>query len=307
MKSYDITFLGHMCYDEIIPFHGPKRIAPGSAVLCGAVAAARAGAKVAVVTKLAEKDRHILKALEDEAIDVMVIPAEETTYSRVIYVSENHDVRRLVLEKSAGLITIEQVPEIKSRYLHLAAISNQEFDLSLMRALKSRGHMLSVDMQSFVRQVDPATREIAFKDVAEKHEIFGLVDRVKLDMVEVQALTGLNDLEEAAPVLESWGAKEMVITQNTGVWAWAGGRGWSEKFSNKSDIGRTGRGDTTFAAYLAYRLEHAIPTSLKFAAALVSIKMETPGPFQGTLAEVLARMHRLQMNGAKGDLHGPFS
>jgi len=290
MKSYDITFLGHMCYDEIIPFRGRKRTAPGSAVLCGAVAAARAGAKVAVVAKLAEKDRHILKALEDDSIDVMVIPAEDTTYSRVIYFSENHDARRLILEKSAGMITIEQVPEIESRYLHLAAISNQEFDLSLMRALKSRGHTLTVDMQSFVRQVDPTTREIAFKDVAEKHEIFKLADMVKLDMVEVQALTGLDNLEEAAPVLESWGAKEMVITQNTGVWAWAGGRGWSEKFSNQSDIGRTGRGDTTFAAYLAYRLEHAIPSSLKFAAALVSIKMEMPGPFRGTIADVLDRM-----------------
>ena len=292
MKSYDITFLGHMCYDEIIPFRGPKRIAPGSAVLCGAIAAARAGAKVAVITKLAEKDRHILKALEDERIDVTVIPAEETTYSRVIYVNESHDLRRIVLEKSAGPITIEQVPEIESRYLHLAAISNQEFDLSLMRALKSRGHTLTVDMQSFVRQVDPATREIAFKDVVEKHEIFKLADMVKLDGVEVQALTGLDNLEEAARTLASWGAKEMIITQNTGVWAWAGGQCWSEKFSNKSDIGRTGRGDTTFAAYLAYRLEHAIPTSLKFAAALVSIKMETPGPFRGTLADVLARMSR---------------
>jgi len=292
MQSYDITFLGHVCYDEIIPFRGPKRIAPGSAVLCGAVAAARAGKKVAVITKLAEKDRHILKALKDEPIDVMVIPAEETTYSRVIYFSENHDLRRLVLEKSAGLITIEQVPEIESRYLHLAAISDQEFDLSLMRHLKSRGHTLTVDMQSFVRQVDPATREIAFKDVAGKHEIFKLVDMVKLDGVEAQALTGLDNLEEAARALASWGAKEMVITQNTGVWAWAGGHCWSEKFSNKSDIGRTGRGDTTFAAYLAYRLEHDIPTALKFAAALVSVKMETPGPFRGTLADVLARMSR---------------
>jgi len=33
-----------------------------------------------------------------------------------------------------------------------------------------------------------------------------------------------------------------------------------------------------------------VAESLKFAAALVSIKMETPGPFQGTLADVLARM-----------------
>ncbi len=292
MQFYDITFLGHMCYDEIIPFRGPKRIAPGSAVLCGAVAAARAGAKVAVIAKLAEKDRPILKALEDEHIDVTVIPAEETTYSRVIYFGENHDLRRIVLEKSAGPITIEQVPEFESRYLHLAAISDQEFDLPLVRALKSRGHTLTVDMQSFVRQVDPATHEIAFKDVAEKYEIFKLVDMVKLDGVEARALTGQDDLEEAARALASWGAKEMIITQNTGVSAWAGGQRWSERFSNRSDIGRTGRGDTTFAAYLAYRLEHDIPTALKFAAALVSIKMETPGPFQGTLADVLDRMNQ---------------
>ena len=87
MKSYDITFLGHMCYDEIMPFGGATSVAPGSAVLCGAIAAARAGKKVAVITKLAEKDRHILQALTDEQIDVIVIPAAETTYSRVIYFS----------------------------------------------------------------------------------------------------------------------------------------------------------------------------------------------------------------------------
>jgi hypothetical protein len=37
-------------------------------------------------------------------------------------------------------------------------------------------------------------------------------------------------------------------------------------------------------------LDHDAPEALKFAAALVSIKMETPGLFVGTLDEVLARM-----------------
>ncbi len=68
------------------------------------------------------------------------------------------------------------------------------------------------------------------------------------------------------------------------------GKTFYEKFSNRSAVGRTGRGDTTFAAYLAWRLDHNVAESLRFAAALVSIKMETPGPFNGTLAEVLARM-----------------
>lgn len=43
MRSYDITFVGHMCFDEITPFGGETKIAPGSAVLCGAMVAARLG------------------------------------------------------------------------------------------------------------------------------------------------------------------------------------------------------------------------------------------------------------------------
>ncbi|MFL7792422.1 MAG: carbohydrate kinase, partial [Anaerolineae bacterium] len=54
--------------------------------------------------------------------------------------------------------------------------------------------------------------------------------------------------------------------------------------------GRTGRGDTTFAAYLSWRQKHDVEKSLRFAAALVSLKMESPGPFQGTLDEVMKRI-----------------
>ena len=72
-----------------------------------------------------------------------------------------------------------------------------------------------------------------------------------------------------------------------------GGKTFYERFSNRSVAGRTGRGDTTFAGYLAWRMDHGPAESLRFAAALVSIKMETPGPFQGTLADVLARMKEM--------------
>jgi sugar/nucleoside kinase (ribokinase family) len=68
------------------------------------------------------------------------------------------------------------------------------------------------------------------------------------------------------------------------------GKTYYEKFSNSSVVGRTGRGDTTFAAYLSWRLEHGVEESLKFAAALVSIKMESVGPFKGTLADVMRRI-----------------
>jgi hypothetical protein len=47
---------------------------------------------------------------------------------------------------------------------------------------------------------------------------------------------------------------------------------------------------------MARRLGHDPSESLKFAAALVSIKMEKAGPFDGTLADVLERMNATGTN-----------
>ena len=290
-KKYDITFVGHMVYDEIIPFGGVARVAPGSAVLCGAMVAARVGKKVAVVTKMAVKDEHILQPMKDLGIDTFLIPAEETSYNRVLHYSANVDEREMTLVKSAGLISIDDVPELDSSCVHLAGISDTEFDMSLMKALKARNYQsLSVDMQSFVRHIHPVTKNHEFSDVADKKEIAAMMDKLKLDIVEAKLLTGTDDLEKAALMVESWGCPEVMITHSEGVLARVNGKSYYEKFSNSNVSGRTGRGDTTFAAYLSHRLDHGVPESLKFAAALVSIKMETPGPFSGTLEEVYKRI-----------------
>ena len=288
-NKYDITFVGHMCYDEIIPFEGETHIAPGSAVLCGAMVAARVGKKVAAVVKMAEKDEHILKAMQDVGVDTYLIPSDETTYSQVLHESENMDERTLTLVKSAGLISISDVPPLETECAHLAGISDTEFDMDLMKGLKSRGYSLSTDMQSFVRHVTPS-RVIEYSDVTDKQEIAGMMDKLKLDVVEARILTGTDDLEKAALIIESWGCPEILITQSDGVLARVNGTTYYEKFSNSNVSGRTGRGDTTYAAYLSQRLDHDVAESLKFAAALVSIKMESPGPFNGTLEDVNKRL-----------------
>jgi len=290
-NKYDITFVGHMCYDEIIPFGGKPHVAPGSAVLCGAMVAARVGKKVAVVVKMANKDESILQPMKDIGIDTYLIPSEETSYNRVLHESENVDERTMTLIKSAGLISINDVPALDSTCVHLAGISDTEFDMALMKGLKSRNYAsLSVDMQSFVRHINPVSHNHEFSDVADKKEIAAMMDKLKLDVVEARLLTGTEDLEKAAIIIESWGCPEILITQSEGVLARVNGKTYYEKFSNSNISGRTGRGDTTFAAYLSHRLDHEVPESLKFAAALVSIKMEIPGPFSGTLEEVYKRL-----------------
>jgi sugar/nucleoside kinase (ribokinase family) len=293
---YDIVFIGHMCFDEVIPFQGTPRVAPGSAVLCGALAAARVSKSVAVVTRMARRDQHILESLRQNGVAIHIIPSAETTFMKVVHPSADVDDRQIYQLANAGFFSLANLPPLAARRVHLAGVTDQEFDLDFIRGLKDKGYCLSVDMQSFVRQVQPVTHQIAFQDVPAKMEIVRQMDMVKLDIVEAKVLTGTDDLEQAALIFEAWGCPEIMITRAEGVLVRAHGKTCYEKFSNQSTLGRTGRGDTTFAAYLARRLDHNVTQSLKFAAALVSLKMEAPGPFSGTLAEVLARMQTADTN-----------
>jgi sugar/nucleoside kinase (ribokinase family) len=279
-----------MCFDHIVPHRGEAHTAPGSALLCGAMAAARVGARVAVYTRMALADGPILDPLRQVGVTCALLPAAETTFMEVVHPTEDVDVREMRQLRSAGFFAAGEVRGLDARFVHLAGVTDQEFSLPFMTDLKAAGHSLSVDMQSFVRQVDAESRVISFKNVADKRRIVALMDRVKLDIVEARLLTGEGDMEAAARHFERWGCPETVITCADGVLARVGGQTFYERFSNTSVVGRTGRGDTTFAGYMAWRLEHAPAEALKFAAALVSIKMETPGPFAGSLDDVLERM-----------------
>ena len=251
-RKYDITFIGHMCYDEIIPFGGKPHVAPGSAVLCGAMVAARIGKNVAAVVKMAKKDEEILQPMKAVGVDTYLIPSAETTYSRVLHespqTSMNANSRSSNPPASFPSTTFRSC---RSTCVHLAGISDTEFDMPLMKGLKSRGYSLSADMQNFVRHVTPVTHDIEFSDVANKKEIAAMMDKLKLDVVEARILTGTEDLEQAAIIVESWGCPETLITHSQGVLARVKGVTYYEKFSNSNVSGRTGRGDTTFAAYLS--------------------------------------------------------
>ncbi len=286
----DITFIGHMCIDEIHPYQGEVIVAPGSAVLCGALAAARVGCRTAVITRLHLSDAATLQPMRDAGVECLLVPAPETSRMEVIHPSPDVDVREMRLKQNAGFFTPEDIPPIDGRFVHLAGISDREFTLPFMEALKNRGLSLSADMQNIVRQVDAETRMVSFRDAPEKRRIVALLDRVKLDVVEAKLLTGEDDLESAARQISSWGCPEVVITRAEGVLALVHGEVFFEPFTNRNITGRTGRGDTTFAGYMAWRVEHTPREALRFAAALVSIKMETPGPFAGTRADVMARM-----------------
>jgi len=289
MKQYDIVFIGHLGTGEIIPFQGSPFIERGGPPFFGPLAARCLTKKLAVITGIGENERQLLEPLKAAGFDLYIQSAEAVQF-RGVFPTANFDDRQSFLIKRGGRFSADDVPPINPCLIHLGGLSVNEFSIEFMEELKERGFRLSVDMQSLVWKVDNQAGFIQLVDIPEKYKILHIVDFVKVDTMEAKALTGTDNIQDQANMLEDWGSKETVITRSDGALARSKGKTMFAKFNNRSTEGRMGRGDTFAGAYLARRLEHSVQDSLRFATALTSIKMESHGPFTGSLKEVIERM-----------------
>ena len=293
MNSYDIVFIGEMGTTKVVPFLGPPFVVEHGPVLFSAMAASCQTKRIAVVTKVSESKEGLLGPLKAKGIDVMARPGELGEIL-VKLPGANLDERQAFLVKIGDSLGLDDIPPFEPCLVHLCCFGPRSVQVDLMRALKTRGCRLSVDMQGFVLRPDVKTGEVHPEDVPEKKEILTLADYVKLDAMEAQALTGTDVLQQQADILEDWGSSETVITCAEGALARGKGTTTFFKFTHSSILGRMGRGDTVMGSYLARRLDHSVEDSLHFAVALTSIKLESAGPFTGSMEEVLVRMQQVE-------------
>ncbi len=289
MNRYDIVFMGYLGIGTVVPFNRPSFTEWGGPVFFGPMAASCLRKKIATVTRIAESDDKLLEPLKAAGIDLF-IQHRETAQLRVVFPTANVDDRQIFLVEGGRPFGIDDVPPLEPCLIHLAGLSNNEFPLEFMRALKARGFRLSVDMYDFVYRVDDGTGLLHPEDIIEKRELLHMVDFVKLDAAEAEILTGTKVLQDQADMLEGWGSSETVITCSEGALARSKGKTTFARFTNRNTKGRMGRGDTFSGAYLARRLDHPVEDSLRFATALTSIKLESLGPFKGSLEDVVERM-----------------
>lgn len=178
----------------------------------------------------------------------------------------------------------EEVPEeIDAKIWHLAGLVGGDIPNEFL-PFAAKKAMLAIDVQCMLRWEENGG--MVYRDWEAKKELLPYVRFLKTDAAEAEILTGLADRVEAAKVLYGWGAKEILITHNTEVLVYDGKEIYTCPIKARSLGGRTGRGDTTFACYINERLTQDIPAALQTATALVSLKMETPGPYMGTRADV---------------------
>ena len=285
MKKYDVLTIGHISLDYNIDYLDNQIIEVGGAVIYSSASAYAGGYFVGVVTKLAERDKDRLKEFVIPEEDVYFIPSKKSTSIRNKYFTADKEKRKCTCISQADAFTIEDIPSAECGIYHLAGLIYGDFDGKLIKELAQRGKV-AVDVQAFLRHADGDGTEMYFCDWKEKKELLPYIEYFKTDASEAEILTGTTDRAEAAKILHGWGAKEIVITHNTEVLAYDGNTMKTCPIKARNLSGRSGRGDTTFAAYITERINAPLEKALLFATATVSNKMEKPGPYRGTRADI---------------------
>jgi sugar/nucleoside kinase (ribokinase family) len=275
----DLLMFGHFAVDQVIVDGVPETVS-GGGVYYGAVAARRLGAKVGVVTRLREVDFARLQELQDEDIPVWAARAAETTGIANYYKSSDMERRVCIPIGFAGAIRAEDVPgDVTADVYAVAPIMAGEVELPLLLDLARRGPV-AMDAQGFVRV--RVGDELLFRVLPDLDEALAHTTYLKVDRAEAEALTEETDLARAGAALAARGPQEVVLTESAGVTVVAGGSAYHAPFTPRSLAGRTGRGDTCFSTYLTMRRTLSPREACAWAAAVTTVKQETPGPWRGS-------------------------
>ncbi|QOX64505.1 ribokinase [Anoxybacterium hadale] len=283
--EYDTLIIGPVSLDHNIDHQGNEYQEVGGAIVQSGFAASRIGHKTALFTKLNPKDADLEKAFEASGAELYWKASERTTSIRNQYFTADKETRECKAIGVCDPFQIEELPDVSTRIYHLAGLIYGDFSSEMIEALSRQDGKVAVDVQCLLRHAEP-DGSMVFYDWADKTTHLQYIDFLKTDAAEAAILTGETDRVEAAKKLYQWGAKEIMITHNTEVLVYDGKEIFTCPIKARNLSGRTGRGDTCFSGYITERLQKNIPEALLFASALVSLKMETVGPFRGDRADV---------------------
>jgi len=288
MKSYDVLYIGNYTKDTIISPAGTK-IVDGGAVNYAAHAAARLGMDVAVVTRLAKEDRHVVERFTQSGIDCYATYTPQSTLLKLEYPTADPDIRTLSVTSVAGSITASEVEKLDARAAVIGSSLRGEVGMDVILTSKDKKMLVAADMQGFVRVLRGV--ELKYESWDEMASTLALIDVVKSDAVEAEFLTGEKDIYKAAKFYANMGPREIVLTHKDGLLIYADGKYHEMEFYPTRLDGRSGRGDTCIGTYIAMRLSKSPHEAGVWAAAVTSLKMEDLGPFNRSIGEVEAFIH----------------
>ncbi len=276
MKHYNSLIIGHITKDYNIDHLKNVSEICGGAVLFSSASANALGHKTGAVTKIAEEDINRLDSFTIDREDVYFSYSNKSTTMRNEYFTPDKERRKGTCLSCAEPFSINDLPNVKANIIHFAGLLFGEFPNEMIKECAEKS-AVALDVQACLRHADMSDGSMFFKDWECKKEMLPYITYLKTDAAEAEIMTGTDDREKAAKMLYELGSKEILITHNSEVLVYDGNRIYTCPIRARNLSGRTGRGDTTFAAYINERQSSSVEEALLTATATVSLKMETPG------------------------------
>ncbi|HIP92061.1 MAG TPA: carbohydrate kinase [Thermotoga sp.] len=272
-----ITFIGHVSKDVNVK-DGKENVVPGGGVFYGAFPAKAFVDKVKVITKGNMDDKPLFSLFEEKGIELIWLNSPSTTSIKNVYPTNNPDDRESRMISRALPFRKEDIENISSKIIHVSPLWKGEFPEELFEVIRGKCDILSTDAQGFLRNVDDAGN-MYYKKWEKASDTLKIIDIFKMDINEAKILTGEENPEKALKIVSEMGPREVILTYRDGVFLYAFGNLYHEPFSGWTIEGRTGRGDTCIATYLALRTDKDPQEALKISAEITSRKMKKPGPY----------------------------
>jgi len=284
MKQYDVIYVGNYTKDTIITPTGTRYV-DGGGMNYAAHAGKCLGVHAAVVTRLAEEDRHVVDDICSAGIDCFPVYSAFSTLMTLEYRTSDVDKRNLYVKKVAGTIEPVHLEGLSARAITVSPSIRGEVGTEFFYEMRKRnGTLVAADVQGFVRVLKGET--LVYEPWGDMSQVLQNLDILKSDAVEAAYLTGESNIEKAARFYANLGVKEIVLTHADGVLIHAGGKDYHYRFHSRSMEGRSGRGDTCLGSYVAKRLSLPPAEAGKWAAAVTSLKVEKLGVFDRPVSVV---------------------
>ncbi len=294
MKEYDLFLMGSVALEcSTSPDHQPDFPLGGPAIY-SAFALSSMGRPFGMLTRTSKVLKEKLQVLPLRWEDIFWLEDTNTCMLENHYLTEDRERIQVCLTNRCSPLELGSVPSgIGVKTYLFSGIALGDFETAMLRYLSKSGK-IAVDMKGFVRVPDRRTGELNYLDWEEKNQYFPYIDYLKVGITEAEVLTGSSNPALALERMAKWGAREILLTSSHGFYLRQEGQITEVPLDDLGSVGRIGRGETAFGAYLAARCEGRSPQeSLAYAVAAAELKTQKAGPLRcerGQLDE-LARQH----------------
>jgi sugar/nucleoside kinase (ribokinase family) len=211
---FDIVSVGHFSLDHIfLPSRNTPFAVLGGSVVYVYFAARRLDARVSVISNIGNDfPAAYLWWLRQESVDLSSVSRAENAHTTSFELKYGNDLsnRTLRLKNKAPPIDVTDLPNsLKARAIHFGPIAG-EITYDIAEKLRNCSDILSLDPQGLVRNFD-RNGNVTFVPLIDKR-ILGIIDIYKSSLKEIQAVTGLSDVDSAIKMVHEYGARIVIVT-----------------------------------------------------------------------------------------------